>query len=210
MSRDRRRAGQRTRHVVVVREGASPDEGELGRLVRSRRLPAHPRWYAAPDPAARRTALLAGGEGAQSVAGLEDGAEVEGTARRLMEQHPEDDLVLVLPAIAMGLLVAALTGGEQPGSGDAVVVRIRAAPGRGPVPGRKFLAMVATVMLGELLVWLGTRRLGLAAGAAAVAGVLLMVPTRTRRTGMALVAAAAVGLFLAALGLVGAVRMPVN
>lgn len=205
----------------LVDGSVDPGALDVRRLRASGELPTQARWYVEPGTAPAQTAAALTDTQIRVRDGLAGPTpeDREAAARTLLERLPDDDVVLVgSPAMVVDL-AAALTGTERDpglivrlGAPDVVGIEMATSDRPAPVGGKQIGALTLFFMLGELVAWGVTheRYLGLVTGPAFVVGLLVALSRRRRPWGLAIAAAAALALFLAALGLVAAVRIPVD
>jgi hypothetical protein len=198
------------RRVHLVRPGPPQPVGadderrtrELLARLGGDRLDRSARWYAATDPAARRTAA------ALTDAPVElvdlDARRARTAVRELLARHPDDDLVVVADVPVLAELVAELTGRRPDRDLGAVLDRpdvLSVEMRRTPVPAPPSLraAVVATVLVvaAELVAWQAGVRMGVAAGAAGGLALVLAPFRRLRPWALCCATAALVGLLVA-------------
>lgn len=213
------------RHVYLVTTAplvdgsVDPDGLDVRRLRASGQLPAAAHWYAEPGPAAAQTGAALTDQPVTADPGLRgpDPQAREVAARTLLERWDDDVVLVGSPAMVVDL-AAALTGSEPDpgllvrlGAPDVVGIAMQTSDRPAPVGGRQVAVMTTVMMLAELVAWgLSGGTLGLVTVPVTVVGLAAAVPRSTRNWGLAIAGSAALALFLAALGLVASVRIPVN
>ncbi|RLV48849.1 histidine phosphatase family protein [Nocardioides mangrovicus] len=123
--------------------------------------------------------------------------------RRLMRDHPQDDLVIVGHGTCLSLLVAELTGSTPNASApeamampDVVTVRLESSAQPGPLTLPVVLVVALVVSLIDVVVWLVTGRPGLVVAPALVVAGLVAAPRQTRDVGVSLVVVVLLAAFL--------------